>query len=335
MFSRSFTSRKIFVSLLAMGMTALLGACGGGGGGEVWNYSPPVGTAPTTPIAIDTTNSLDVASEAFTSFAASQAGTAFTPSQSGAATSPVVSGVETTSNVSVLDVTRKLLEIYNPGEPQIVSGATAVCDEGTTITYPDSGLGIYSFNSCILGDIVLDGQIRFSGTVTAEGFTGSLIYNQLTVSDAVTDLELLSIHGQINIVESNINGVLSGTYSGELLAITFGNEVIDLADFNFSFSIDIAAGINTVSLNYTINSTLLNGSIIVSTASDFLYYVGEDYPYDGQMVITGENNSKVKLTVVNGGTGSIFDNVTIETDEDGNGIYESGLTTLTWGDLTS
>ena len=108
MFSRLYISRKILVSLIAMGMTALLGACGGGGGGgDDWDYSPPTGIAPTTPIAITTVNSQDVVSEAYTSFAVSQSGTEFTTSQPGTPTTPSVSALQTTSYVSLLDATRK------------------------------------------------------------------------------------------------------------------------------------------------------------------------------------------------------------------------------------
>ena len=55
MLNRLFTSRRIFVCLLAMGVTTLLGACGGGGGGDPvfpnFNY-----TGVQTEAVIDTTN---------------------------------------------------------------------------------------------------------------------------------------------------------------------------------------------------------------------------------------------------------------------------------------
>ena len=333
MLNRLFTSRKIFVCLLAMGVTALLGACGGGGGGDPWNYSPPVGTAPTTPIAITTVNSQDVASEAYTSFAVSQSGTAFTSSQAGAPTSPTPVGVQTTSSVSLLDATRKVLEIYNPRQPQIVSGAVMSCDVGT-ITYPDSEFGIISFNSCDLGGIVFNGQIRFTGTATATSFNGSLTYNNFSVSE--NDVVLLSIHGQMNIVASYTTGDESGTYSGSLLATTFGDEVIDLVDFDFSYSIN-GANETTASMTYTVNSTLLGGSVTVATTTPLQYYPGYDHPYAGVIVITGAGDSKVRMTVDGGPNvyGEIYDTVTIDTDSDGDGNYDNGTINRTWAQLTA
>ena len=79
--------------------------------------------------------------------------------------------------------------------------------------------------------------------------------------------------------------------------------------------------------DFTVASTLIGGSITVDTQTEFVIFAGDTYPSQGQMVITFANDVKVHITAVDNATYSI------EYDLDGDGIYESGVTTHAWSTL--
>ena len=74
----------------------------------------------------------------------------------------------------------------------------------------------------------------------------------------------------------------------------------------------------------------MGGSISVSTSSPILQNVADPYPYAGVLVLTGANNTKVRVTAM--GDGSPTGIVRIEYDIDGTPGYEN-FEDLTWAEL--
>ena len=89
---------------------------------------------------------------------------------------------------------------------------------------------------------------------------------------------------------------------------------------DISVSVSGETGSQTSGFNLAINSA--TGSLSVVTNQSFVTDFGALYPSSGQMTITGPNNGKILVTVVD------TNEVTIEVDADGNGTYEFGETKL-------
>ena len=82
-------------------------------------------------------------------------------------------------------------------------------------------------------------------------------------------------------------------------------------------------------IDFTANSSRLDGSFRFETMQDFRTDISQDFPYQGQAIITGENNGKIRITSLGG---EPTDNVTIEIDVDGDDIYEVTITS-TWAEI--
>ena len=73
-------------------------------------------------------------------------------------------------------------------------------------------------------------------------------------------------------------------------------------------------------------SSFGNQLVVLSTASPWLMRNGAAYPYAGQMLITGQAGSKIRITAVSSS------NVRLELDATGDGVYEESKV-VTWASL--
>lgn len=69
----------------------------------------------------------------------------------------------------------------------------------------------------------------------------------------------------------------------------------------------------------------VHGYVDVSTPVALVVETGQAFPSSGELVVTGANDSKAKLTAL---STTAFH---IEVDADGNGTYEVDLGTFEWG----
>jgi len=322
---------KFFLYNLIAGFSALLiVACGGGGGGDGGGGGgAPTGdatpVAPTNPIAIDDTNSSSVADEAYDSIdIASDAGS-------------IVTGIDSSqvkSKKTIVDLTKLLADIYkkNVTRPEIIAAATEACSNGGTQTFPDStdGTGTYSFNNCnIGGGVVVNGSISFTGSGSADGtsFSGSIAYTSFSTTVGGNSF---TIRGGYSLSWSTSGNVVSGSISGTIFQIEFNGETVDLVNFSVSYTENIATTEETLNFDYTVNSTLLNGSIGAVTETTLQFTMDQDFFYAGSAVCIGLNNTRVRVTAQGSGlpTGMVF----VETDADGNDDYELSEM-MTWAQL--
>lgn len=309
MFS-TITKTRIY-NFIVISMTMSLLACGGGdsGGGN----SGYTGTAPTTPIAITDTNSNAIAKQASSNDINSK------PSSGTGRSSAIV--IQAIKN--------------NQSNVGISAAAVAdICTTGTA-TGPNAGAsGTYTFTNCNTGTETLNGSITVSGgSLLANSFSGNFVYNAFSVTENSTGTTV-TINGAYTISWNSNAGVETGRYYGDILGFKVAEKVVDITNFDNSY--ESTSSIEKEDIQYTLNSTALNGSVTVKSLVQIQTNNGRDFPFAGQMLITGANGangpSKLRMTVMAGGIGLPTDMVKVEVDADGDGTYEVS-NTVPWSQL--
>lgn len=302
----------------------LITACGGGGGGgSAGSGGGGAGVGVnSTPIAINSNNSKTVS------------GAAIDASLSTAGASNVL-GIQTASGsgLSLVDITQTVSDLVarNLGNGSFVSGIVVQCSQGGSITKPNSGfIGTITFSNCAEQNSTINGSVTISGSGDfVASFNGSLVFNTLSITTSLgTDV----IIGTMNLSWVD-NGVTeTGTLSSPSLSVSNASITAALINLLDTYTIDQNLSVSTENISFTLNSSLLAGSIAVITTQPIRSYLSSTYPYAGQIICTGANNSKLRITVNTGGTGQPTDTVTVEVDADGDGIYESSQI-LMWSQL--
>jgi hypothetical protein len=196
----------------------------------------------------------------------------------------------------------------------------------------NTGMGSYSFKNCQFSGITLDGGFKVSGSgdVTGSPFNGYFEYNHFSVDDPSEGK--MTVHGRMNISWSTSGELETSNINFTILEAKVSNETINLKDYNEDYTYDNSTDRYTDNWSYTVASTLLAGAVDVDTTQTVEGNEFYKYPDAGQLVITGANNSKVRVTVDAGGVGYASDTVTVETDADGDGTYEDSET-VTWSEF--
>ncbi len=88
-----------------------------------------------------------------------------------------------------------------------------------------------------------------------------------------------------------------------------------------------SAGLTTVRIDGAVaSSRLAGGTIVISTPVPVKAYTDDPYPREGQIVVSGAANSKLRLTAAS------ITTLRIELDANGDGIYETSVD-RPWGDV--
>jgi hypothetical protein len=312
------------IAVLAAGLIG----CGGGGssGGGPAGLTQP----PSTPVAVTATNATQVGA------------TALEPAIGGSGALGTVVGAETTAAPKPRAVTRTLLAVARDSKerlsaPQSVVGVaqTFPCTVSGSVTV-DAGAGgtsaTITFNACsdIAGETT-SGSASLTGvTAAADGSSFSATFS-IDVTFTETGAAPLRIAGGFSIGQTcNITTLdCSGTFTGTSLGAAQGTETWFITNFTIT-EVELAGTITTT-LNYTVSSSALNGSVSVITSVPLKMLTTALHPYTGVVIATGSNNSKVRVTVL-GSHPTNPAQVQIEVDADGNGVYESS-TLYSWSTL--
>lgn len=307
--------RVLFVSSLFF----ILSACGGGGSGD--SGSNVVSPAPS--VALTTINGAQVASTA---------GTADSIATNAASGFGTLSLSQPTQNaVSLTDLTR---QIFNLGQGQTFhSLAVTTCSNGGTMSAPDdpnATSGTLVFTNCDLNGtgVVLNGTVSFSGTSNSNSFSLNITYSNFTVTVSGTTS---TFNATMSISDSVSGTVDTLVVSMPTFELTVASNYVSMYNYHFMATSDSSTSTYTLSWDYTFESSLINGVVYVATEQDIQGYDYNPYPDTGSVVITGVNNSHVRVST--NGAGQATDMVLIEFDEDGDGVYESSDNTLTWADF--
>jgi hypothetical protein len=123
------------------------------------------------------------------------------------------------------------------------------------------------------------------------------------------------------------NTIISMSISGMSMATVTNTTTEIVTNFDTSQTVNVSTQPEpyTLAASGTVDSTQLDGVIDYDTPVTFQGQ-GADYPFAGELLITGADGGTIRLIA----TGN--NNVTIETDTDGDGTLESSEDT-TWDDI--
>jgi hypothetical protein len=305
----------------------LLAACGGGGSGDS-------GVSASQPVAVTSANASEVAA------AGLNASDGLTGNSEGIlGIVPAALGPSVSTDVNIVETLigqiRKAPQYNTSGvHPAAVLNESQNCDSGTinvSFNDADNDLALstgdtvsMTANNCVFGGVSMNGSISMTNVVVSgDEFSPpyslqfSLQTNGFSVSAGV---ETVSMRGAGTIAESSSDGIsVTSTFSGAGIEITAAGETLTLTDYQITETENLATGAYSFSINATISSTSLGGSVRVTTD---IVFSGVD-PFDpdaGQLTCVGENNSSVTLVVID----SV--NVRLDVDVDGDGIVDDSST---------
>lgn len=215
-----------------------------------------------------------------------------------------------------------------------VSGnITATATASDPYAYPQAGDSVsYTFNSCVESPgIVLTGSLglTINSYTSGSAFSATYSYNRLKVTQTSTGNYGL-IHGGYTASITDTGSLFTGSLTGTSMYTESSTggvvQQAELSNFSYVDTLDTSWNV-TLDHDFTVASTEIGGSITATTVTKFTIYYPDLYPTSGELIVTGANNAKVRLTAVDNTS------VTLEYDLDGNGTYEVGPTTVAWSSL--
>lgn len=346
------TSRTRFAAVAA---AVLAAACGGGDGGGDAGPQPP------TYVLISAANQDTVARASLASImpflnvpvvatAAPAPNTTFKAGLAPLALRSIKAGIRLSSPPEGM---ARALAQYQATYPCEISGTMTVVlddkDNNGTVSAGDS-MSI-SFSQCNDGTgSIMNGGLgmtiaTYSKTAAAEDMTGSMSFQTLALADSTGSFSMaggVSFH--INQTTTS-NGVdLLGSYTVASGGLTVGKQSISgglsdtfsyragyaVSDRDFTSSIQGVPSWEVITASGSFGSQQLGGDLSLNTTTPFrsVYATdatGDIFPSEGQLVATGHNNTRIRLTA----TTTV--QVRMELCDDGDDVYEaSKMVTWDW-----
>lgn len=317
---------------------SLLVACGGGGGGS----SEPLAQS-ATPLTITESNYVGVTQSVLE-------GTNDLNSLSSGSLS-VLSGVQLEAQPvwlpAVVSQVKNIKNIQVPNGVHLVgveSGVPERCDISGTSTStlidqngdgkPNAGDNVaITFNNCVNSDGTINGSLSAVIHTFVDGVANA--NNEFELSINLNNFSVVSggsstfVSGDLRLkwVDSNNEETLKLSAS----KISSSSTVAGVTkSFGLSgFTATLIDGVNGDSQTYAGNlsmSAYENKGVSIETTDSWLFRERAEYPYRGQMVLTGQAGSKVRLTAQSSSA------VYLELDANGDGTYEKSET-RTWASL--
>ena len=306
------------------------GGGGGGGGGGPAGLTPP----PSTPVSVSSANAARVAV------------TALEPAVGGGGALGTVTGLETPAAPQTRAVTRALLAVARDSRTQLSASQSVVSAVAQTVQCPyggsvtrdisaDGTSGTFAYNACsfVPGETI-SGSISVTGVSSASDgshFSGNYSYD---VTFTETGFLPVRVVGSFSLDETCSNFSTrdcTSSFTGTSLGAQQGAETWFITNFTITEAFVSGTQTSTITANYTVSSTALNGSVAVITSTPLQILASARHPYTGVVVATGSNNSKARVTVL-GSDPTAPDQVKIEVDANGDDIYES-TTSYSWSTL--
>jgi len=221
------------------------------------------------------------------------------------------------------------------------------CDSGSitlsaTVADPDSGNisagDSFSMrgNNCVdnFDGTTLNGSISLtivSGYIPFDpecfsgcpDFSAAMSFNNFRITEGGFTA---AIHGGFTLALSETSGTSS--FSGTSLFLIAGADAIHLTDFNISSALISGDTATSSSVNITIASTLIDGSISFETTVDIEQVIGQDHPYTGTVVVTGAGGETLTIDYV----GQFAVDLTLDTDGAG-ATPPNATVTVLWADM--
>jgi hypothetical protein len=325
----------------------LLTACGGGGGD-----APPAAAQ----VSIGASNQSNVARSAFAgTFALGDAqGTLSSDDRANAlsASSPEA----TQAQAAVVKVARRALAQALPQRavaqsamrrPQAVTSEPYGCNVSGTgnVTFDDRDNSLelstgdvltISFSQCRDdATAVINGALTLTLTSLTTGPSQTLIgatlaFQQISV---VAGAESTTINGTVNATMTSTLAsmrVVLTTGSAGLSATVSSPSYSDAIAYAPGFTIDSTETFSPAEVVTIVNggfsSTVIGGSVTVSTPQAIRHVVGNVYPSSGRVLVVGAGGTQLRITVLS------TSQVQLELDADGNGSFEAS-SVVAWSTL--
>jgi hypothetical protein len=334
------TSKSV-KTIVLLSATVVLAACGGGGGGS--NGGTGAGIAASDPVTVSAANAEQVAG------ATLDASSGLTGNTSGAlgvlpAAVGHVQSVQINVVETIIDQVKKAPDVL-PADSSVVKPAAVGsiaqnCDSGTMSgsfndadndqTLSTGDTISMTANSCTFGGVTMNGSLSITDVVVS-GDELTPPYSmqfklQATNFSVSSGGEVVVLNGGGTIGESSNDGInFTSTFSGIGIQLAAGGDSLVLTNYNIQEIENQATGEHTLSINATISSSTMGGSVIVTT-DVALTSVGASDPDAGQITCVGEGNTSVTVIVID----SL--NVQLDVDENGDGTVDQTLF-ATWSNL--
>lgn len=333
-------SNGAFKTIVLLSAVGILSACGGGGGG---GGGGTVGIAASDPVTIASANAEQVASSTLGATdgltGSTDGAIGLVPAAVGRTQSIQINIVET-----IIEQVRQAPVLFPGGSsgvaPAAVQSLSQNCDTGTIsgsfndndndLTLSTGDTVSMSANNCNFGGVTMNGSISLSNvSVTGDELSPpySLQFRlQATNFSVSASGATVSMSGDGTISESSSDGInITSSVSGSGIAIAAGADSLTLTDYDIQETENQSTGAYSISINATVSSSSLGGSVIVTTEVA-LTGVGAFEADAGQITCVGAGNTRVRLIVVD----SV--NVQLEVDQNGDGITDETLSAA-WADL--
>jgi hypothetical protein len=301
---------KVKTALLGTLVAGALAGCGGGGSSTPGTMAV---AGVNSALAIDQNNATATAAEAIVTPTALSSGATAAISATPAAVVP--------ASLSAVD--RRVAQSMLPSANARTAGAGTVtipCAVGGSVSIVTAADGMtltVTFTECSEA-----AGTSINGTQTYTNFTLTTTSASDSISANVTDA-LTIVVGALSYAEmgdyafafaadKTAGGVLTTQtfdLSGSSLAVSVSkngavSDSVTLSNFNFNFEEDQTVAPHQLysSLSFTLASTRLNGTIVVTTTQEFKQIddssVTRRYPYTGQLLIAGADKQRLQVTIL-------------------------------------
>ncbi len=318
-------------TLMAVGIVTTIATGGGGGSGSVTPPPPPTGA--TLNITVD--NGLDVATAVIVAIGLSfdlgditDQNIAAGPGDV-ALLAPVAKGTANFYKNLLPGIQQALENCVNGGTVDVTVTQANV----NTITVGDRIVAVFVDCDDGLGYVI-------SGTVdiTIAAVQGDILTNifLLGMDIVMTDIVItegastMTADGDFTLTLDSLNFPRTRmSLSGSELEVGSDDMIVTLADFDHALQLDFGAypGLEVVVADVSgrLTSSLLGGSVDYETTLS-IEAVGDDDPYVGEILITGADDSSVRIVIIDSS------HVRLEIDENGDGTVDAFVDT-TWAEL--
>ena len=319
--------RKLRITIIAACVGLTLAACGGGSSGS----SPAPGPTGGDPAAITMDNAELIAGVV--------AGVAVGDGVFGA-----LSGVEFPSIPGATGaIETGAAKIRSPSQLFATSSASFDCaasgtvDIDVTISDPlqpsENDVYAFQFTNCDddTGTITNGGMIMTITALDGDFTSGQMLLGvsmQLTAFQVTEGGETTGASGTVTVtIDSRTPPLTTITVSTSALATSSDGTAEAVSNMTVTISEDASMFPTAVSVStsFTVDSPRIGGVVTVST-SLAMQASGEEYPYIGELRITGAGNSAIVVIALDA------NRVRLEIDIDGDGAFDDSLET-TWDEL--
>jgi hypothetical protein len=300
--------KKILITLAGF---SLLAGCGGGGGSSASVSSAYTGV--TTQAVVTTSNAKALSADAY----------------SGSQLSAAVSGVakeasDGSGQSALLQEAAGILEssvktiVVTHTSPAKVAAATATA-QNTVNGF--SGSFTYSISYDLVSG-AFNGTISFSqykDASTSPSVTGSIafsgVYSQAADTFTSLNISMSSLVGSTGTKSYSLAGSVAFSTSGAtktvIISVVLTDNVSSRTYWVKDLSQTLAGGSLTVTGTYY---DPIHGFVLISTITPLTVTTIDATPTSGQLLFSGRNGTKARLTFTSGGS-------TVEADTTGNGTY--------------